>query len=45
MDEINQMSHLEPLQEYPSWLGNNIDTQHFGDTGQPYALNAWYTDQ
>lgn len=44
-DEFDQVSHLESMQEHPSWLDNNMDTQNFSDTGQPDELNAWYTDQ
>lgn len=45
MGEINQVSYLESMQEQPAWLDNNMDTRHFGDTGQPDELHAWYTDQ
>jgi hypothetical protein len=45
MDEFDQVSHPELLQEQPAWLDNNMDAQNFGDTGQPDELPAWYTDQ
>lgn len=46
VDEINQVSHLESMQEHPSWLDNNMDTGNFGDIGRlPEELIPWYTDQ
>ena len=42
---INQVSHLEPMQEQTAWLDNNMDAQHSGSTGQTDELHTRYTDQ